>query len=220
MSDLLSVVGLVVGILGVAITVSIFCIQNHQSKKERKIQEMLNILIELSKCEMKCNELGRYEWYTEMIFSQTKKELNHAINSLQEMIRSFKNEKYVYIYRYDPEVAKYINGYIESLEIEIRELIEVEDLQNAFIEHHCGMGNPHDDSFLDEYDFLCDVIKNTLGAFRAFATRMKEDKIHIEELLEKMNYKTNVIDIDFGGVDEKKIQIEIDKSKEQYGKCD
>lgn len=212
MCDFLSIVGLIVGILGVVVTVTIFCIQNYQSANERKIQELLKLQDELLRCKSGCDELGSYNWYSDMKFSETRKELDHAIDELKSKIRLFKNEKYVYIQRYDNEVMHYINNYIQSLETEIRELNEVADLQDAYIEHHFYFGKASEENW-ELYEQVCDIIKNTLGAFRAFSIRIQEDNKYVQDILDKKKYRKSTIQ--FKVFDKEVLKREIDKSKKE-----
>ena len=54
-NNLLSIAGLIVGIFGVIVTVTIFCIQNRQTANERKIQELLKLQDELLRCKSGCD---------------------------------------------------------------------------------------------------------------------------------------------------------------------
>lgn len=214
MNDILSIVGLIVGIIGVIVTVTIFCFQNYQSANERKIQELLKLQDELLRCKSGCDELGSYNWYSDMRFSATRRELDHVIDELKSKIRLFKNEKYVYIQRYNNEVIHYINNYIQLLETEIRELYEDADLQDAYIEHNFHFGKNSEEKW-ELYEDECDVIKNAMGAFRAFSIKIQEDIEYVQDILDKKKYQKNIIQIQFKVFDEEVLKREIDKSKKE-----
>lgn len=215
MNDILSIIGLGVGIVGVIVTVTIFIIQFYQNNRERKIQELLRLQDELAKCGCWCKELGYYNWYSNMKFSETEKELEHAILVLEEKIRFFKSNKFIYLERYDKEIIEVILNYITSLEIEIRILHEHSKFQNAFIEHYFKMGNPHDENGWEQYEHYCDVIKNTLGAFRYFEQKLQQDNLKIHRKLKSMKYRTNVIEIKFDVLSEEALAKEIKESKKK-----
>lgn len=214
MNYILSIVGLIVGILGVVVTVTIFCIQNYQSANERKIQELLKLQDELLRCKNGCDELGSYNWYSDMKFSETRRELDHAIDELNSKIRLFKNEKYIYIQRYDNEVIHCINNYIQVLEIEIRKLHEDAELQDAYIEHHFHFGKNSEENW-ELYEHACTVIKNTLGVFRAFSIRVQEDNEYVQDILDKKKYQRNILQLQFEAFDEEVLKREINKSKKE-----
>lgn len=194
-SDILGLVGMVVGIVGVVITVMIFCIQNAQNNREKKVREIITLQNELLRCKYWCDELKDYNWYNHMKFSETEKELEYHISLLKNKVLFFKCEKYIYMARYNAEVLNGIICDLENMEIFIRMLVEKNDLQNAFIEHHFRMGNPHDENGWKLYNTACVNVREQQERFGCWATKLNEDLECLDGELKKFKYPRNDIKI-------------------------
>ena len=214
MEEILSICGLGVGIAGIVITISIFYIQSIQNNREKRIQELLKLQEEIKKCSYWCEEFCDCNWYNHIKFSKTSYELNHVVKILEGKIRAFKNCKFIYIRRYDEKVVSFLDGHIESMEYLIQALYIYSKFQNGFLEHYFGKGNPHDETGWDVYEQYCKIINNLFAGFSYGKQKLCQDEIVVKKELEKLKYKTNIIDIEFDAFDEKALETEVKKYRE------
>lgn len=210
-SDILGMVGIVVGIIGVVVTVTIFCVQNAQNNREKKAREILILQNELLRCKNWCDELKDYNWYNDMKFSETEKELEYHISLLKNKVLFFKCEKYIYMERYNAEILNRIIYDLGSMEILIRLLIEKHNLQNAFIEHHFRMGNPHDENGWELYNIMCVHIRDQQKRFGCWGMKLNEDLEYLERELKRMKFFRSDIKLSFGEVDLELLQKKCEK---------
>ena len=84
----------------------------------------------------------------------------------------------------------------------------------AAMEHYFGKGNPHDETGWDVYEQYCKIINNLFAGFSYGKQKLCQDEIVVKKELEKLKYKTNIIDIEFDAFDEKALETEVKKYRE------